>query len=346
MSYQIPAFVTDPADCPVFYEFDSTPPDALQAISFDQNTRTFTFSFSSSLSLASNVPYEITVQGKAGLVSAPKIDSAIMTLELKNPCLDPNFVSISSVAMLSPRSYTDSTFAQWTHDPFQIVTQPISHQFCGSLAYTATYLGQEINSQTMPMGYTSDTLTFTFFSVDNLQGLFEFTLQAHLKNFPAITSAAPEVAYLQIGEACVDIQMITPSSLADQEYTITDNTLYFSFSKFVSSPSDCTLDYTFTVDPLLDAVITLNSAAKSFSFHNDADVNLAGAYVVTLTGGLDGFSATASATFTLTLNNPCLSPNFVTITPAEIPLNIYELGAPALQFQHPEYTLATSPVNH
>ena len=83
------------------------------------------------------------------------------------------------------------------------------------------------------------------------------------------------------------------------------------------SPVDCPLDYTFTVDPPLSNVITLNSASNSFLFNNEADPNLAGTYVITLTGTVNGISETA--TFTLVVLNPCLSETFVTITAGQIP---------------------------
>ena len=105
-----------------------------------------------------------------------------------------------------------------------IFTVPITHSLCGSLEYTATYLDQEIGNLAQPMSYKSSSLEFTFFSMDtSLVGQLEFSLAAHLKDYPSnATPAKAEVAYITIADPCADAVSITPSTMDDQSYTITE----------------------------------------------------------------------------------------------------------------------------
>ena len=76
--------------------------------------------------------------------------------------------------------------------------------------------------------------------------------------------------------------VITPSTLVDQEYIITDSAMAYQFEAFTVSPSLCFLDYTFTVtDPAGSAAIqSLDSATRTFMFHYDADILLSGGTAV------------------------------------------------------------------
>ena len=76
-----------------------------------------------------------------------------------------------------------------------------------------------------------------------------------------------------------------------------------------------------------DAVITFNSdaAVREFSFSYAADLNLCGPvstdYIVTVTGEAGNVVTTnGSATFILTLKNPCIDPNFTTIQQVPLPV--------------------------
>ena len=53
VEYQFPAFTTDLLGCEITYTYDVIPADANAAISFDQNSHTFTFFYDTDLSLAS-----------------------------------------------------------------------------------------------------------------------------------------------------------------------------------------------------------------------------------------------------------------------------------------------------
>ena len=103
----------------------------------------------------------------------------------------------------------------------------------------------------MPMSYDTSSLQFTFYSMDsNLAGQFEFSLAAHLKDYP--TNATPpkaEIAYISIADPCADALSITASTMTDQSYTITQTAKQFQFSAFETSPPNCEATYTFRVVP-------------------------------------------------------------------------------------------------
>ena len=61
---------------------------------------------------------------------------------------------------------------------------------CEDLAYTATFDGVAIDLASSPMGYDSDTRTFSIYSTDvALIGMQDFTIEAHLVDYDSITSS-------------------------------------------------------------------------------------------------------------------------------------------------------------
>ena len=98
------------------------------------------------------------------------------TLTLKNPCIDPTFVTIETSVLLN-QFYElhehDPIGFQFTHDPYTIQTVPITHGLCGDLTYTSTFMTAAIvslNPVTDPfsdaVGYNPITLTHTVYSED------------------------------------------------------------------------------------------------------------------------------------------------------------------------------------
>ena len=77
-------------------------------------------------------------------------------LTLKNPCIDPAYVTIESMPLVI-HSYDlydfDPTGLQWIHDPFNVNTVPISHTLCGDLTYEATFMDNPIDTVSDPMKY-------------------------------------------------------------------------------------------------------------------------------------------------------------------------------------------------
>ena len=110
--------------------------------------------------------------------------------------------------------------------------------------------------------------------------------------------------------------------------------------------------YSFTVtDPSGAAAITLNAdmTVREFTFSNLLDITLSGLtsvdYIVTVNAdtGISEVKADA-ATFTLTLKNPCIDPNFVFIKPSVLLNQVYELhehDPSGYQFTHAPFVIET-----
>ena len=112
---------------------------------------------------------------------------------IKNPCIDPAFVQIDSLA-LTDQIYDlydfDPVGFQWIHPDFVLVTNPISHALCGGFTYAATFMNNVIDMTTNPMKYDTLTRTYTFYSEDfALIGSQPFTLEAHLTDYPVTKTA-------------------------------------------------------------------------------------------------------------------------------------------------------------
>ena len=60
---------------------------------------------------------------------------------------------------------------EFTYDAFQVQTQPIAHNLCGDLSYTASFNSVAIDATSTPMAHDA-ARTFAIYSEDfNLVGL-------------------------------------------------------------------------------------------------------------------------------------------------------------------------------
>ena len=99
-TYQIMPFTTDPPGCPVTYTYAVGPPAAQDVVSFDEATLTFTFFNDQDVGIAMNTPYGILITGEAGTVTTVQaMSQPPLLLTIKNPCIDSNFVSVSTTAL-------------------------------------------------------------------------------------------------------------------------------------------------------------------------------------------------------------------------------------------------------
>ena len=90
-------------------------------------------------------------------------------MTLKNPCIDSNYVTISTAVLLNQvyELYENDPIGfQFTHDPFTVVTTPIAHSLCGSLSYTSTFMAATIDSTSTPVSYTQVSRTYSVYSED------------------------------------------------------------------------------------------------------------------------------------------------------------------------------------
>jgi len=100
--YQTPVYTADPVWCAITYDYSIATPAGDAALTFDPVTRTFSFSQDTDLSLsgATFTDYTITVTGQAGNIT-PVQGQESFSLRLKNPCIDPTYVTIAQVPLVN-----------------------------------------------------------------------------------------------------------------------------------------------------------------------------------------------------------------------------------------------------
>ena len=141
--------------------------------------------------------------------------NANFNLRIKNPCIDPAYVTIFELLDLPSQAYILQDMKPdgliWTHIPFTLSPDPIATSLCGPLTYTATFNGFEINESSVPLRYDSTMNQFGIFSNDfNMLGDHVYTLKASLEQYPDIEST--EVSGLiQIQDPCPNPQSVTAS---------------------------------------------------------------------------------------------------------------------------------------
>ena len=185
----------------------------------DPAARQFTFDYSADLTLCglSSQSYVVTVQGEAGNVVKTS-STASFTLTLKNPCIDTNFVTITTAALPTNLQYILHDFEAtggdtFTHSAFSVVTAPFSHTLCGGLTYSATFNGATIGPGTKPpMAYDTATRTFNVYSEDfGLLGTKSITVTAQLTTYKS-TATTPEVSTtIEIIDPCLDPFNLQPA---------------------------------------------------------------------------------------------------------------------------------------
>ena len=93
--YQVPVYTADPLWCEIIYTYGITDISGDAALTFDPLTQIFSFEQLDNLLLSGDVStnYTVTVTGTAGN-DTPTSDDDKFLLMLKNPCIDPLFVSL------------------------------------------------------------------------------------------------------------------------------------------------------------------------------------------------------------------------------------------------------------
>ena len=105
VSYQIEPFITEPTWCAVTYRFEIEHFSGKDAVAFDDDhlAREFTFHYVDGLALSGlgSQDFEVTVTGELGdgTMSAKVQAQSKFTLTLKNPCIDPGFVTIQQAIL-------------------------------------------------------------------------------------------------------------------------------------------------------------------------------------------------------------------------------------------------------
>jgi hypothetical protein len=191
---------------------------------------------------------------------------------------------------------------------------------CGSLEYTASFRGSEINDSTTPTKYDSNLRRFSIFT-DNrdLEGQQTISVSAHLADYPTVTSTAQEstIEILYV-ETCDEYAITVPTQTAPEDYLYTGASpgLTFGLTPFVIDPPECgpitAYSCEVTVGRRTDLCdvddgstsASFDPSSGQYKFSSTDMVNFEpGAYFFRITGILGSQSETA--TFTMTLVDPC-----------------------------------------
>ena len=155
-------------------------------------------------------------------------DTDVVTpVTIKNPCIDPAYVTITAPALFDNEDYTlyDGPEVFGAHGDFVIVTEPVSdHGLCGSLTLTAYYQpiadGDYVTlvADDHPVTYSSTDKVFTAESENlDLIGMTKYVkVIAQFSDYPSSTYSTADTAE-QIGailfkDPCISLVTITSVS--------------------------------------------------------------------------------------------------------------------------------------
>lgn len=136
---QLPQWSADPAYCVdrlVFSPQTLIQGQAGPAVIFDGAT--ITIHYIADVVLAGIHPEGIThnVSINVSLYSATSILS--FGVNFRNPCLDPDHISLNADGKVSDFEYVIGYQQSWTHEPFTVIANNAVQALCGPIKYTAT----------------------------------------------------------------------------------------------------------------------------------------------------------------------------------------------------------------
>ena len=226
---------------------------------------------------------------------------------------------------------------QFAHDPFTIVTQPVQHSLCGPLSYTSAFDGEQIDQSVNPVdeplvdpvGYNAFTRTHTVYSENfSLIGQHTYTVSAFLTDYPSLTSPTPDPsATINFIDPCPNPESLLATQQVDPDdydYTGQAPSVKFTLNAFVVEPPVCDFQYSCQVisgDRLDLCQISDGSTqgvfdpiSGNYEFFTEDMVNFKpGEYTFEITGTVG--SQSTSATFVMTLVDPCLTTKLSIIEP-------------------------------
>ena len=121
---------------------------------------------------------------------------------------------------------------------------------------------------------------------------------------------------------------------------------------FTANPVWCAISYSYTIsDAMGNGVLYFDVASHTFTFAQLGDLTAAGStftdYVITVTGSTGNITPqTASASFTMTVKNPCIDSDYVSIQAVPLPVGesyaLYAFDAVnRYEFSHSDFIVVT-----
>ena len=256
----------------------------------------------------------------------------------------------------------DDTATVDTHADFTYTTTPSSHQLCGAFTYTATYSSAETPlplANNDPLAYNASTRTLTVLTDDtNLIGetrVYEIT--AEFTSYPSTVSSSSSGSII-FSDPCDDPFTFAATAQNDVGPYAYSGDAVFTLTDFTIDPPLCDVTYACTGVARADGQAPADVACDSFTGgaaigpagtltltatpgeYTAGDVR-PGAYVVTITGtseDVDGNAIeTQTATFTLTIRDPCYPPS--SIASGGLTDQTYVLTTDGDLYTHNEFTI-------
>jgi hypothetical protein len=320
----------DPQQCKIYREFTcevlSGPRSDICEIlagsegdteaSLDQTSGKFTLSATD----VSSVPpgkYVIAISQKVG----SKSFTTEYTVHLKNPCTDlpPTFLKNSPLEDMIYTSRTPAEITTWKIDD---VAVPSTDLNCGDVAISFEMKnGDPLDTTIFTDDRTGATNKFKVGPTvdETMVGEYDIKVIASYEDYPANKAEWRHLWEIDIVNPCNNPVSITPSLVGPQTYILTDEAKEVKFDRFTTDPDWCEVTYTYTTSGASDAIVlNTNMASRTFSFFYDTDLRLAKGskqdYTINIIGKIGKRTTkTAKTSFSLTLKDPCIKNNFVTI---------------------------------
>ena len=197
-----------------------------------------------------------------------------------------------------------------------------------------------LNPSVDPVGYDQATRTHTIYSEDtSLYGLQPYTVRAHLTNYP-VTQSSDATATIEFKDPCPDPESVTAPILtdpADYYYTAQAPKLVFTNTAYTVEPPICVFTYSCTVTSGLRTDLcaiadgtthgVFDPITGNYEFYSIDMANYQpGQYTFEITGTVG--TKSASATFTMTLVDPCPTTVLSIIEPDPFTDKTYPLRSP------------------
>jgi len=168
--------------------------------------------------------------------------------------------------------------------------------------------------------YTEDT---------SKKGTYPIKFRAYYTEYISNVVTLPNAFVTTIIDPCDKPTSVqSPSALTNQEYTITQNPVFYTVPVYTADPSWCAIRYTYTVTDsdgnvvnsiTSDSLLSFDDLNRVFTIENKSNLDLSGSasktYKIEVTGTAGNVIPTSSkASFDLTAKNPCINPAFVSIS--------------------------------
>ena len=358
-------FTVSPSYCPFNYSYSTTTILDSGDSAITRTDKTFAFFYDKEISDYATAKQVTTVTATSYSIyntspASPATTFATFDTTFLDPCLDPDFVTITA----TPSSRVTDNFSGSSLS--YTVAFTVTPSFCDLTVECGEV--QPAGSNISCIETDDGSVSYSFDLDDYTDETNPIAPGDYLIGYKVYTGPTADVEGLQtmydlpltLIDPCLSAS-ITAAVPQNFEYTLTDVATDFPFvSNFSHSPVQC--EHTFTAKTItsdansLSSVLTFNEANQDWQISQVLDSLIhAGAssttYTLSVTYNVlayDGSVATSeTVSFDLKIKNPCLDSEFVTIVTADVPDTDYRITDPAKTTPpFPAFTYTTQPGTH